>query len=68
MTDIVAFPFIALWRLFEFVVVATGRLLALVIGLVLLVVGGVLTLTVVGGILGVPLMIVGVLLLIRAIF
>jgi len=46
----------------------TGRVLAFILGLVLLIVGGVITVTVIGAIVGVPLMLIGLLLLIRAIF
>ncbi|MFN8445853.1 MAG: hypothetical protein U0175_33995 [Caldilineaceae bacterium] len=65
------------WLLWPFYVVAqlvtgilklTGRLLAAIIGFVLLVVGGVLCLTIIGAILGIPLMIFGLMLMVRAIF
>jgi len=63
-----ALPFVALWRLLELLLSLTGRLLALTIGLVLMLIGGLLTATVVGGIIGIPLLILGGLLLLRAIF
>jgi PAS domain S-box-containing protein len=56
MTSILAFPFVAIWRLFEILIGLTGRVLALTLGLLLLVVGGILSLTVVGAVLGVPLL------------
>jgi hypothetical protein len=68
MTNVLVFPFMVLWRLLEFVIGLTGRLLALAIGLCLLLVGALLTATVLGAIVGVPLMLLAVLLLIRAIF
>jgi hypothetical protein len=68
MTSILALPFVAIWRLFEILIGLTGRLLALVLGLVLLIIGGIFSLTGVGAVLGIPLMLVGLLLLIRAIF
>ncbi len=61
-------PFHALWRLLGFVLEATGRLLCAVLGLVVMILGGLLTLSVVGAPLGVPLLLLGFLLLVRAIF
>jgi hypothetical protein len=61
-------PFWALWRLIIGIVEFTGRLVAVVLGLVLLVVGALLTVTVIGAILGVPLLFVGLLLVLRGIF
>jgi hypothetical protein len=63
-----AWPFYALWRLLTFVLAATGRLVCALLGIALLVVGGVVTLTVVGAPLGIALGIAGLLLLIRALF
>ncbi len=50
------------------VVGAIGRVLALVLGLVLLLVGALLTVTAIGAIVGIPLLIVGALLVVRALF
>jgi hypothetical protein len=61
-------PFYALWRLLTFILNATGRLVLAVLGITLMVVGWVITLTVVGAPLGVPLAILGFLLLLRAFF
>ena len=61
-------PFWALWRLIVGIVEFTGRLVAVVLGFVLLVVGSILTVTVIGAILGVPLLFVGLLLVLRGIF
>lgn len=61
-------PFYAIWRLVTLLLEVTGRVICAVIGLVLLVVGAVLTVTVVGAPLGIPLAAVGLLLLARAIF
>ena len=61
-------PFHAVWRLVTFVLRTTGRLVCGVLGLALLVVGVVVSLTVVGAPIGVPLAILGVLLLVRALF
>ena len=61
-------PFFALWRLLTFILNATGRLVLVVVGIALMVVGWVITLTVVGAPLGIPLAILGFLLLLRAFF
>jgi hypothetical protein len=61
-------PFYALWRLLTFLLNATGRLVLAVLGIALMVVGLVISLTVVGAPLGIPLAILGFLLLLRAFF
>ena len=61
-------PFEAIWRLVAWIVGLTGRLVAVILGLVLLIVGGVLSITVVGAIVGVPLAILGFLLILRGLF
>jgi hypothetical protein len=68
MLQLIELPFIALWRVLGVLLGATGRLVAFVFGLLLLIVGGLLTLTVIGGFVGVPLMLVGLVLVIRAFF
>jgi hypothetical protein len=61
-------PFIALWRLLATIVELTGRFIAIVLGLVLMLVGFVVSLTIVGAIVGIPLIIIGFMLAIRGIF
>jgi len=61
-------PFAAVWSVLAFVLRATGRVVAGVLGLALLAVGVVLSMTVIGAIVGIPLAILGFLLLLRAIF
>ncbi len=61
-------PFYAVWRLVTFILNATGRLLCAVLGIALMVVGSTVTLTIVGAPLGIPLVLLGVLLLVRALF
>ena len=65
---ILLWPFYAVWRLLTFVMSAVGRLLCAVLGLGIMVAGVVLTMTVVGAPVGIPLASVGFLLLIRALF
>jgi len=46
----------------------TGRLVAVLLGLLLLIAGAILTVTVVGAILGIPLLVLGFLLVMRGLF
>ncbi len=61
-------PFAVLWNLVCFILQLTGRLVAAVLGLVFMIVGVVLTVTVIGAIVGIPLIIFGFMLMLRAIF
>jgi hypothetical protein len=61
-------PFAAIWNLVAWVVSLTGRLIAAILGLVFLIVGAVLTITVVGAIVGIPMIIFGLLLVIRGLW
>lgn len=61
-------PFAAIWKLLSVIVEMTGRLVAMVLGIVLVIVGMILSLTIVGAIVGVPLGIVGLLLFFRGMF
>ena len=64
----ILWPFNALWRIVTFILNVTGRLICTVLGIALMVVGSVVALTIVGAPLGVPLILLGVLLLARALF
>ena len=61
-------PFAAIWKLLAVIVELTGRLMALIIGFVLMLVGVLVSLTVIGAIVGIPLAIVGLLLFLKGIF
>jgi hypothetical protein len=61
-------PFVALWRLLAVIVEMTGRFVAMVLGIVFIVVGVIVSLTVVGAIVGIPLALIGLLLFLRGIF
>jgi hypothetical protein len=63
-----AWPFWALWRLISWIVIFAGRLVAVVIGGVLMIVGILLSITIIGALLGIPLFIVGILLVFRGLF
>jgi hypothetical protein len=61
-------PFAALWRLITTIVEMTGRFVAMILGLVFILVGVIVSLTIVGAIVGIPLAMVGILLFLRGIF
>jgi hypothetical protein len=61
-------PFAAIWKLLAVIVELTGRFVAMVLGVVLILVGVIVSLTIVGAIIGVPLAIIGLLLLFRGMF
>jgi hypothetical protein len=64
----ILWPFWAIWKLVAGIVEGTGRLVAVILGLVFLIVGGILTVTVVGAIVGIPFVIFGLLLMLRGLF
>ena len=61
-------PFKILWSLLTFILGLTGRILLGAIGLVVMIVGVFLTVTVVAAPVGIPLIIIGLLLVVRGIF
>lgn len=61
-------PFVALWRLIAGILELTGRLLGIVLGLVLVIVGFVISLTIIGAVIGIPLILFGLLLMVRGLF
>ena len=61
-------PFYAIWLLIAFIIQLTGRVVGVVLALALMIAGIVASLTVVGAIVGIPLLIIGFLLLLRSIF
>lgn len=61
-------PFVAIWKLLSIIVEMTGRFVAMVLGIVLIIVGVLVSLTVIGAIIGIPLATIGLLLLLRGIF
>ena len=61
-------PFVAIWKLLAIIVELTGRFVAMVLGIVFMVVGVIVSLTIVGAIVGIPLAVIGLLLLLRGIF
>ena len=61
-------PFAALWRFLAVIVELTGRFVAMVLGIVFIVVGVIVSLTVIGAIVGLPLALVGLLLFLIGLF
>ena len=61
-------PFVALWNLIIGIVALTGRLVAVLLGLVLLIVGGILTALIITAPIGLPLAVVGLLLIVKGLF
>ena len=61
-------PFAALWRLIATIVELTGRFVAMVLGLVFIIVGVIVSLTLIGAIVGIPMAIIGLLLFLKGIF
>ena len=61
-------PFAALWQLIATIVGMTGRFVAMVLGLVFIIVGIIVSLTVIGAIVGIPMAITGLLLFLKGIF
>ena len=67
-TPWILWPFVAIWRLLTFILEITGRLVAILLGCVLMFVGVIVSLTVVGAIVGVPIALFGFLLVMRGLF
>ena len=67
-TSCLLWPFVAVWDLVVWIVNLTGRLIAMILGLVFLIAGVILTLTVVGAVIGVPLAAFGILLMVRGLW
>ena len=61
-------PFVALWDLIIYIVSLTGRLVAVLLGMVFLILGVILTITVIGAIVGIPMIIFGLLLIVRGLW
>lgn len=61
-------PFAAIWKLLAVIVEMTGRFVAMVLGIVLMLVGVIVSLTIIGAIVGIPLGIIGLLLFLRGMF
>lgn len=67
-TNWLFWPLVAFWRLITFIVGMTGRLLAVMLGMVLMITGAVLCATIIGAVIGIPLLLVGFMLALKGIF
>jgi hypothetical protein len=67
-TSCLLWPFVAVWDLVVWIVNLTGRLIAMLLGLVFLIAGVILTLTIVGAVIGIPLGAFGILLMVRGLW
>jgi hypothetical protein len=65
---VLTWPFHVLWSLTAFILQTTGRLLAVLLGIVLMIVGVMVSLTVIGAIIGIPLTLFGFALMLRGLF
>ena len=65
---ILLWPFYAVWRLLTLILNIVGRLLCAILGIGIMIAGVVVTMSIVGAPLGIPLTALGFLLLIRALF
>ncbi len=61
-------PFVAIWDLVVYIVSLTGRLVAMLLGLALLIVGAILTALVITAPIGIPLALFGLLLIIKGLW
>lgn len=61
-------PFWAIWRLLTLILGLTGRLILVLIGLALLIVGAILIVTIIAIPVGIPLAVIGFLLVLRGLF
>jgi hypothetical protein len=64
----ILWPFWAIWRLVVGVIAFTGRVVGAILGLVLMIAGAILTITIIGAFVGIPLIIFGFMLLMRSLF
>ena len=67
-TPWILWPFVALWDLLTGILKLTGRVIAALIGVVLMIAGIAVSLTIVGAIVGIPLIIFGFMLTVRGLF
>ncbi len=66
--EVIVLPFRWLWQLVTTILRLGGRLLAVLLGMLLMIAGAALTASVAGACVGIPLMLFGGLLLIRGLF
>ena len=67
-TPWILWPFVAMWDLIAWIVQLAGRLLAVLLGAILMILGVLLSITVIGACLGVPVAVLGFMLVLRGLF
>jgi hypothetical protein len=67
-TPCLLWPFVAILKLVAGIVSLTGRLLAVLLGLVLFIAGAILTVTIVGAVVGIPLAMFGIMIMVRGLW
>jgi hypothetical protein len=67
-TPWILWPFSTLWRLLSWILTLTGRFVIILLGIIFMIVGVIVTLTIIGAIIGVPLFLFGILLVFRGLF
>ncbi|MCI0708898.1 MAG: hypothetical protein L0154_01935 [Chloroflexi bacterium] len=66
--SVLLWPVKATWHLTAAVLEVLGRMLSLVVGFLLVIIGIVVSLTVIGAVIGIPLMLLGFVLILRGLF
>jgi hypothetical protein len=61
-------PFVALWHLATFTIKMIGRMVVVVLGVILMMVGAIMCFTIIGAVIGIPLILFGFLLVARGLF
>ncbi len=64
----ILWPIYALWKILTFILNVTGRIICAIVGLVLMVMGVAISMSIVGAIIGIPLASFGFLMTVRALF
>ena len=67
-TPWILWPFVAVWRLLSFVLELTSRIICAILGLIIAILGSVITMSVIGAPVGIPIAIFGFLMIVRALF
>lgn len=68
MLKVLFWPFTAFWKLVGSIMNLTGRLIAVILGFSFLIIGIILSFSIIGGIIGIPLVILGFTMIIRGFF
>ncbi|MCX8132098.1 MAG: hypothetical protein N3I35_18615 [Clostridia bacterium] len=67
-TPLIFWPFVALYSIVEMILKLAGRIVAAVLGVALMIVGAVLSLTIIGAVIGIPIGGFGFTMMIRGFF